>query len=203
MSVASIVSYFVGDWIEWAGFITAVVGIWYSTKRRVINWPITLVSDILYFVVFMRANLMSSAWLQFAFLAFTFYGWWNWAHGAKQGDGIRVEKASPVSLAVALLLGAAGSGLWGWLMAREGAALPYVDAAVSVFSLVATWWETRKHTANWWLWIVVNVVAVGEYMYQKLWPTVILYLILIGLAFLGLRNWRLAAATSDSLVPSP
>lgn len=193
VSLHAILAYLVSDWIEWAGFITAVVGIWYSTQRKVINWPITLVSDILYFVVFLRANLMSSAWLQFAFLAFTFYGWWNWAHGAKQGRGIRVEKASRRSLVVALLLGAIGSGLWGWLMAREGATLPYIDAAISVFSLVATWWETRKHTANWWLWIVVNIVAVGEYAYQRLWPTVFLYLILVGLAMVGLRDWKRAS----------
>jgi nicotinamide mononucleotide transporter len=86
-------------------------------------------------------------------------------------------------------------------MARQGAALPYVDAAVSVFSLVATWWETRKHIANWWLWIVVNIVAVGEYTFQKLWPTVFLYLILVGLAVVGLRDWRRAG--ENSLVPSP
>jgi nicotinamide mononucleotide transporter len=91
-------------------------------------------------------------------------------------------------------LGAIGSGVWGWLMARQGAALPYLDAAVSVFSLVAPWWETRKHIANWWLWIVVNVVAVAEYAYQRLWPTVLLYLILVGLAILGLRYWRRAAS---------
>jgi len=193
MNLHHLLGYLVADWIEWAGFLTAVVGIWYSTQRKVVNWPITLVSDILYFVVFLRANLMSSAWLQFAFLAFTFYGWWNWAHGAKQGKGIRVERASWGPLAVALLLGAAGSGLWGWIMAREHAALPYVDAAVSVFSLVATWWETRKYTANWWLWIAVNVVAIGEYLYQRLCPTALLYLILVALAVVGLRDWRRAA----------
>ena len=196
MSLHRLLAYLAGDWIEWSGFITAVIGIWYSTRRKVVNWPITLVSDILYFIVFLRANLLSSAWLQLAFLAFTLYGWWNWAHGAKLGDGIRVERASRRSLIIALVLGAAGSGLWGWFMAGQQASLPYIDAAVSVFSLVATWWETRKHIANWWLWIVVNVVAVGEYAYQKLWPTVILYLILVGLAVVGLRNWRRAAAST-------
>jgi nicotinamide mononucleotide transporter len=83
-------------------------------------------------------------------------------------------------------------------MARQGAALPYVDAAVSVFSLVAGWWETRKHTANWWLWIVVNLVSVWEYVQQRLWPTVLLYLILIGLAVLGLREWRRAEAEAQT-----
>jgi hypothetical protein len=33
-------------------------------------------------------------------------------------------------------------------------------------------------------------------MYQKLWPTVLLYVILVGLAILGLREWRRAAAAA-------
>ena len=43
----------------------------------------------------------------------------------------------------------------------------------------------------------MNIVAVGEYTYEKLWPTVFLYLILVGLAILGLRDWRRAAASDQ------
>ena len=108
MSLHELLSYVAGNWIEWAGFITAVVGIWYCTQRRIRSWPVTLISDVLYFVVFLRAGLLSSAWLQLVSLPFTFYGWWHWAHGAKQGRGIRVEKASSASIAIALVLGAVG-----------------------------------------------------------------------------------------------
>ena len=61
--------------------------------------------------------------------------------------------------------------LLGWLMVRIGAALPHLDAALTSYSLVASWWQARKHTANWWLWIAVDVIYIGEYLYKDLRPT--------------------------------
>jgi nicotinamide mononucleotide transporter len=72
--------------------------------------------------------------------------------------------------------------------------LPYLDAMLMSYSLVATWWQARKHIANWWLWILVDAIYVGEYIYKDLWPTALLYAAFVPLAVLGLRNWRRAAA---------
>jgi nicotinamide mononucleotide transporter len=97
------------------------------------------------------------------------------------------------SLVIALAAGVAGSFVLGELARRLHAALPYLDAALTSFSLVGSWWQARKHIANWWLWIVVNLVYIGEYAYKDLWLTSILYAGLVGLAILGLRDWRRAA----------
>jgi nicotinamide mononucleotide transporter len=83
-------------------------------------------------------------------------------------------------------------------MARTGAALPHLDAVLTSYSLVATWWQTRKHIANWWLWIAVDLVYVGEYIYKDLRTTAALYVLLVALSALGLRDWRRAAAVSTS-----
>ncbi len=67
-----------------------------------------------------------------------------------------------------LAAGAVGAVLLGWLMSRIGAALPHLDATLTSYSLVASWWQARKHIANWWLWIAVDVVYIGEYVYKDL-----------------------------------
>jgi len=72
------------------------------------------------------------------------------------------------------------------------AALPWLDAALTAFSLVAQWWQARRHVAAWWLWIVVDVIYTGLYLYKSLDVTAALYLGLVGLAVLGLRHWRRA-----------
>jgi len=64
------------------------------------------------------------------------------------------------------------------------------------YSLVASWWGARKHIANWWLWIVVDIVYVGEYLYKELWVTAVLYAFFVYLAALGLRDWRRAAVSA-------
>jgi nicotinamide mononucleotide transporter len=108
---------------------------------------------------------------------------------------VRVVRLPLASLFIALAAGAAGSVLLGLLMGHMGAALPRLDATLMSYSLVASWWQTRKHIANWWLWIAVDLVYIGEYLYKDLWPTALLYLLLVGLAVLGLRDWRRAAVS--------
>jgi nicotinamide mononucleotide transporter len=65
------------------------------------------------------------------------------------------------------------------------------------YSLVASWWAARKHIANWWLWIAVDLVYIGEYVYKNLRLTAALYAFLVALAVLGLRDWRRAAAFGE------
>jgi nicotinamide mononucleotide transporter len=196
MSLTSIASYFAENWMEIAGFLTTVFGIWLTTKRSLLCWPITLAADIFYLVVFYRAQLLSDALLQIFFLAFTLYGWWHWWRGYRAEGEVRVAPLAIPSLLIALAAGVAGSFVLGELAKRLHAALPFLDATLTSFSLVASWWGARKHIANWWLWIVVDVIYIGEYLYKNLRATAILYAILVALAVLGLRDWRRAPTTA-------
>ena len=90
-------------------------------------------------------------------------------------------------------IGAIGALALGFTMHRwTDAALPWLDAALTAYSLVAQWWQARRHIAAWWLWIVVDVIYVGEYVYKSLLITSALYAGFIVLAVIGLRSWRRA-----------
>jgi nicotinamide mononucleotide transporter len=196
MSGSTVAQYFVAHWLEIAGLVTTVIGIWLTTRRLLICWPVVLAADLIYLVVFYRAQLLSDALLQIFFIAFTLYGWWHWWRGVREAGEVRVVPLAMPSLLIALVAGAAGSLVLGEVAKRLHAALPYLDATLTSYSLVASWWQARKHTANWWLWIVVDLVYIGEYLYKDLWPTALLYGGLVGLAALGLRDWKRAANAS-------
>jgi nicotinamide mononucleotide transporter len=184
--------YLVVHWVELAGFLTTAVGIWLATKRLLVSWPVVLAADIFYFVVFYQARLYSDALLQVFFLLFTLYGWWHWWRGVREEGEVRVEPLALPSMLIALAAGAVGSLLLGVLAKRMHAALPYLDSALTSYSLVASWWQARKQIANWWLWIVVDLIYIGEYLYKDLALTALLYAGLVVLAVLGLREWRQA-----------
>ncbi len=198
MTETAIGAYFAAHGLELAGAITAALGIWLTTRRLLICWPVTLVSIFLYMVVFFRAGLLSDALLQVFFVVFTFYGWWYWWRGFRQEGVVRVVPLPLPNLVIAAVLGVAGSYMLGSLAKHLHAALPYLDATLMSYSLVATWWQARKHIANWWLWIVVDLIYIGEYIYKDLLLTALLYAGLVGLAVLGLRDWRRAAAESGA-----
>jgi nicotinamide mononucleotide transporter len=191
-----VTNYLAGNWLQLAGVITAAFGIWLTTRRLLICWPITLVSILIYMVVFYRAGLLSDALLQVFFVVFTFYGWWHWWRGVRDDGQVRVVPLPLRDLTVALAVGVAGSFVLGTLAKRFNAALPYLDAMLMSYSLVATWWQARKHIANWWLWILVDAIYVGEYIYKGLWPTALLYAAFVPLAVIGLRDWRRAVAAA-------
>jgi nicotinamide mononucleotide transporter len=197
MTWTLIAAWLIAHGLELAGAITAALGIWLTTRRLLICWPVTLVSIFLYMVVFYRSGLLSDALLQVFFVVFTFYGWWHWWRGARQDGTVRVVPLPRSSLITAVALGIPGSFALGTLARHLHAALPYLDSVLMSYSLVATWWGARKHIANWWLWIVVDLVYIGEYIYKDLWPTALLYAGLVGLAVLGLRDWRRAAASDQ------
>ena len=194
MISSAIAAYLTAHGLELTGAVPAAFGIWLTKRRLLICWPVTLVSIFLYTVVFFRAGLFSDALLQVFFVVFTFYGWWHWWRGVREEGNVRVVPLSTPNLVIALVLGVAGSFVLGTLAKRLHAALPYLDAMLMSFSLVATWWQARKHVANWWLWILVDAIYVGEYVYKDLWPTALLYAAFVPLAVLGLRDWRRAAA---------
>jgi nicotinamide mononucleotide transporter len=197
MSLTAFSHYLADHWIELAGFITTAVGIWLTTKRLLICWPVVLAADIFYFVVFYEARLYSDALLQVFFLVFTLYGWWHWWRGVREEGEVRVVRLPLRSMLIALAAGAAGSVLLGQLARQMHAALPYLDATLTSYSLVASWWQARKQIANWWLWIVVDLIYIGEYLYKNLVITAFLYAGLVVLAVLGLWEWRRAEKASQ------
>lgn len=190
--------YLVSNWVEVTGWSTTLVGIWLTTRRNLWCWPITLAADVLYLVVFYRAQLLSDALLQVFFIVFTIYGWWNWANGMRQEGTVRIAPLHLRNAAIAILAGVAGTFVLAAIAIRLHASLPYLDAALASFSLVASWWDARRHIANWWLWIVVDTFYVVEYVIKSMWFTTVLYALLIGLAILGLRDWRRAPITQTA-----
>jgi len=192
MIATMMATYLRDHWVELAGAATTAIGIWLTARRNMLCWPITLAADVLYLVVFYKVQLLSDTLLQVFFIVFTLYGWFHWWKGIQEEGEVKVVKLPIPAGVVAVVLGAAGTVILGTVAKRLHASLPYLDASLASFSLVASWWQARKHIANWWTWIVVDIVYVGEYIYKDLWLTAVIYAVLVALAVVGLRDWRRA-----------
>jgi len=49
---------------------------------------------------------------------------------------------------------------------------------------------TRKLLENWVIWVAVDVVYIGMYVYKSLYVTAVLYLIFLILSAMGYVQWR-------------
>jgi nicotinamide mononucleotide transporter len=186
-------------WFELVAAAVSTLDVWLATRRSMISWPVTILASLLYGEQFRESRLYSDMLLQGIFVLFAVYGWWHWARGVRAEGMVRVERPRAVELMRDAALGMAASVLLGWWMrGHTDASLPWLDAALTGASLVGTWWGARKYLANWWLWIVVDVIYVGEYLYKHLILTGGLYAVFVLLAMLGLRDWRRAQQRQEA-----
>ena len=178
---------------ELASALISAWAVWLTAKRKPWCWPIGLVSVVFYLWVFIDAKLYSDALLQVAFAVMIVYGWNRWLHHMDDDGRVKLAALAPKSALIHMVIGVLGALLLGAAMHYwTNAALPWLDAALTAFSLVAQWWQAKRHIAAWWMWIAVDVIYVGEYIYKSLLITSVLYAGFVVLAVVGLRSWRRA-----------
>ena len=162
-------------------------------RRSIWNYPFGMAMVALYLEIFWEARLYAEAGLQVFFFAVNIYGWVLWLrNGGAEGPvavgwmTARERRAWGGAItAISLSLG--------WLLhSFTNAVLPYVDAAIAAASIAAQFMLSYRRIENWVLWIVIDVVSVGLYINRGLMLTAGLYVLLLGLSVLGLKDWMAA-----------
>lgn len=177
--------------LEIAGVAISFLGIWLTAQRRMLCWPVNLLACALYFRIFMDVRLYADMVLQGFFGIGILYGWIVWARGKESAGEVVVRPLRSASAWAGLAAGAVGAIAIGWFTSRfTDAALPWMDAALSSFSLVAQYWTARRHAASWLLWIAVDTFYVGMFAFKGLWLTAGLYGAMTLLAVMGYRRWQ-------------
>ena len=177
--------------LEIAAVATSFLAIWLTAQRNMLCWPINLVACALYFRLFFDARLYADMVLQALFGVGVLYGWVNWAREKQDAGEVVVATLRAAQAGTGLAGGAIGAMTIGWFTSHHtDAALPWLDAALSSFSLVAQVWTARRHRESWLLWIAVDAIYVGLFVFKGLMLTAGLYTALIVLAVMGYTGWR-------------
>ena len=179
------------NWLEPLAVATGVVSVYLSVRQKIWSWPTALVNVALYFAVFRDQKLYADMGLQVIYFGLSLYGWYEWLYGGANRTELRVSRAGSRMAITLMAIAVVGVGVLGTLFARfTDAALPYVDSATATTSLVAQWMMTRKVLENWAVWIAVDVVYVGMFIYKSLYLTAGLYAGFFVLAVMGHVQWR-------------
>jgi len=177
------------DLTEAFGFASGAVCVWLVTKGNIWNWPIGLVNNVFFAVLFWQARLYADFGLQGVYFVFGLWGWWQWLHGGENRSRLKVSRtrrAEWLAIAAFLLL-----GTWGLreiLIAVNGSA-PFWDALTTTISLAAQYLLCRKRIENWFLWITADLIYVPLYFSKNLPLTALLYAGFIVLCITGLKRW--------------
>jgi len=183
--------------------VVTLVAVYLTTRQVIWCWPLGIVSVILYTVVFYETKLYADMGLQVLYFVLAAYGWWAWRRGGEDHGELRVSLLSMRGRVVLASIGASGGIFLGQTLSRfTDASLPFMDSALTSFSIVAQWMQTRKLLETWVVWLSVDVFYVGMFLYKGLYLTAALYAVFLYLAVLGFVEWRRPMERAPSQIQS-
>jgi len=131
--------------------------------------------------------------LQFYYIAISLYGWYFWTKGGKtdKKEDVPITKLNVkqgmMYLSISIVLFFVYANI---LIKYTDSPLPYWDSFTTALSIVATFMLTRKIIEQWLVWIIVDAVSLGLYIYKGLYPTAVLFTVYTVLAVFGYLQWR-------------
>ena len=185
--------------LEWLAAALVLINVALVAMRKVWNYPFALTAVTLYAFVFYEAKLYSDMLLQGFFFVLNLYGWLSWVR-ARDDSGVPVGW---MPVRDRWRWGAAVGVAWVvWSSAMHrytDAAAPWIDGGIAMLSIAAQWLLARRRVESWWLWILVDLIAVPLFAWRGLYATSAVYVVLLGLSIDGLIQWRRAAAAPAAM----
>src|SRR5690606_41526841 len=77
--------------LEIAATLFAIVYLLLVIKENIWCWPAALASVVLSLAVFYEAKLYMESALQFFYGGMALFGWYQWRHGGRGGEGIAIQ----------------------------------------------------------------------------------------------------------------
>ncbi len=183
-----------GHYVEVLGVFFSILYLYFSIRQNILLWPMGIISALLYMVVFYQSKFYADMGLNGYYVVISIYGWIIWKQGSSNSEkGLPIRR---VNLKLALILltitVAAFLGIGEVLARYTDSPIPYWDAFTTAVSFTATWMLARKILEHWILWVIVDTVSMGLYLYRGLYPTLVLFVIYTAMAVVGFIEWKKA-----------
>lgn len=186
------------DYLEMIGALVGLIYLWLEYKASIYLWIVSIIMPAIYINVYYRAGLYADFGINIYFLLASLYGWIVWKWGKKKQEGTSDKdsetsdirhfdrSALPAVAGVFLVLFL----LIGWILIQfTDSTVPWLDSFTTAASIIAMWMLAQKQVEQWLVWIVVDLVSSGLYIYKGLYFTAALYTLYAVIALLGYRKW--------------
>jgi nicotinamide mononucleotide transporter len=176
-------------WLEIIGVITGLLCVYLAAINNIWNWPIAIISVGIYIIIFFDSRLYADMGLQVYFMVMNIYGWYYWSHNPANEAKAPVMRVARKEIIFSIIAIAVFTFFLGTVLKYTPASYPYIDSFCTACSLVAQVFLARKVLENWLIWIFVDVIYVGVYIFKHLDLTAAMYAIYVGIALLGYIDW--------------
>lgn len=186
------------EFLEIIGTIVGLVYLYLEYKASIHLWIAGIIMPAIYIFIYWDAGLYADFGINVYYLLAALYGWFLWKYGnknkcsdASNGNELPISKIPKRLIFPSILVFVLTFILILYiLISFTDSNVPYLDSFTTALSIVGMWMLARKFIEQWWVWIVVDLVSAGLYVYKELYMTSGLYALYAVIAFFGYLNWK-------------
>lgn len=177
--------------IEWLIFMTALIYVALAAIENVWCWLFGILASALSVYLFYTGNLFLESCLNIFYVIIGFYGWYQWLYGSNEKVELQIQSFSFQKNVYLIIIGCIVWIPFGYVAHNYSTqVMPYLDAFITSFSIIATWMAAKKILENWIYWILINGLAVLLCSFRGFYLIALLYIIYTLLSVAGYLKWR-------------
>lgn len=184
----------------------ALLGLAYiilAARESLWCWPMAFISTLIYTALFWEGQLPMQALLNFYYMAMAIYGFVLWRQHQQTTDNLVISSWAWNKQFYFLILGTALSAITAhYLLLTETSQRPYLDASITIFSVMNTWLMAKKVLQNWLYWVAIDCAAITLYLDTGYYATAALFTIYTMLAVAGFIRWSQTYRNKQANAPS-
>ncbi len=191
------ITYLQENYVELIGASTSLLYLFFEINQKKIMWVVGFISSAFYVYIFFHAKFYADMGLNIYYLLASVYGWIIWTAKNKNKKNIAEKAVSQIKnihLSLTIKLTVISIALFAFmafiLSHYTDSPVPYGDALVTSLSIVATWMLAHKIIEQWWVWLFVNTLSMGLFLWRGLYPTAILFFCYATASVIGYHKWK-------------
>jgi nicotinamide mononucleotide transporter len=185
------------QWYEHVAVVTGITSVWYSKKENVLVYPIGLISTIIYIYLSFNGSLFGEATVNLYYTIMSVIGWYLWMKKSpnQQEDSLQITYSSKKEIQFQLLFFAVlfiivFVALTYLNKVFSKGTIPWADGFATASAFTGMYLMVKKKIESWYWWIATNIASIPLYFYKNYVVTSMYYVILLVLAFYGLKEWK-------------
>lgn len=180
------------NYIELIATVSGFIYLIYSVLGNKKLWFFGLVTSLLYVFVFFNAGVYADMGINIYYVIVSIYGWVHWTF--YRNDQTKELPVSRIKLKEIVQLGAVTLLIFFLiyfvLNKFTDSDIAIWDSITTAASITGTWMLARKILEHWLVWIFVDTLSVGLYIYKELYPTVALFIVYTIFSIVGFYQWK-------------
>lgn len=183
------------NYLEIIGTVVGLIYLWLEYKANIWLWLAGFIMPAIYVVIYYQAGLYADFGINIYYLLASIYGIYCWLNSKGSSNK---ENENNHSISRMPITGWGKMGIYGTLLTiliafvlirYTDSTVPWLDSFTTALSILAMWMLARKYVEQWLVWMVVDAVSAGLYVYKELYFTAGLYALYTVIAYIGYKKW--------------